>query len=123
MTIEQYLRNDFSNIIRKLFLKDRCETCGTSNNLELHHETQFIVLLYETLDDLNLDYKDDISEYTEEQLKLISNLMIGKQMKIKYTTLCKQCHSKIDKVRIKQYDSFKEYHFNLKVLKILEKYY
>lgn len=97
MSIKQYLRSHFNNIIRKLFLEDKCSVCGSSEDLELHHETQFIILLYETLEDLGLDYRENTEDYTEEQLKLISELMIGKQMKIKYSTLCKMCHSKVEK--------------------------
>lgn len=97
MRLEEYQRLKYYNYIRPLFIKDKCEACGINEKLELHHATSFVSLLSETLDFLKLEYKEDIKMYTEEEIELISFIMLGKQVKIKYITLCKECHDNIHK--------------------------
>lgn len=91
MDIQTYLRPYFTGNIRPIFIKEKCEKCGSTENLELHHVTQHSLLVMETLKDLNLDYKDS-TEYTELELKNIINIMLGKQIRIRYKTLCLTCH-------------------------------
>lgn len=94
MKLEEYLRGNFSRYIRPLFIKNECEVCKTTDNLELHHEIQFSELLNETLKELKLKY-NDTEYYINQELKLINNIMLGKQVKLKYKTLCTRCHDKI----------------------------
>ena len=107
MKLEQYQRVKFLTHIRPLFIKNRCEICGETNDLELHHEEQFIILLKNTLDELSLEYLEDTSMYTEKQLKTITDLILGKQLQIKYATLCKRCHIDIHNIQGKEKLFFK----------------
>lgn len=107
MKLEQYQRVKFLTHIRPLFVKDECEVCGEINDLELHHEEQFVVLLKNTLDELNLEYLEDTSMYTKEQLNIITDLMLGKQVRTEYATLCKKCHVDIHNVKGKEKLFFK----------------
>ena len=98
MTLEQKLRLDLANKWTKYVRKDTCEICGSTENLDLHHEIPFTVLLEETLNDLNLEYNQNIEFYTEEQLMLIEQLFIGKHYYYNaHLTLCKRCHSELHK--------------------------
>ena len=107
MKLEQYQRVKFLTYIRPLFIKNKCEVCGKTNDLELHHEEQFIILLKNTLDELSLEYLEDTSMYTEKQLKTITDLILGKQLQIKYATLCKRCHIDIHNIQGKEKLFFK----------------
>lgn len=92
MKLEEYLRNQYSNYIRPLYIKSYCESCGVNDNLELHHIKQFSEILKETLEELNISYYDDIKAYTDNQIELINYVMLGKQLKCNYLTLCSKCH-------------------------------
>ena len=75
MNLREYLRNQWSMYIRQFMIKDKCEECGTVENLELHHASaRFEELLFETLRELKLKEKDT-DDYSEKELKLISELM------------------------------------------------
>ena len=52
MKLEEYLRNQYSNYIRPLYIKSYCESCGANDKLELHHIKQFSEILKETLEEL-----------------------------------------------------------------------
>ena len=107
MKLEEYLRSQFGYKIRPLYIKDKCEICGETNSLELHHVTQFSILLKETLNNLNLKYKT-IEEYDKHELQLISELMLGKQINCEYLTLCAKCHNKME-VDADNSDYYKKY--------------
>lgn len=92
MNIQQYQRNKFNLHIIPLIKNNECELCGDCNNLELHHTERFVDLLKETLSDLRLDYKESLYEYSNNELELITNVMLGKQIRSKYITVCKTCH-------------------------------
>lgn len=80
--LETYLRTEFSKYIRPIFIKQYCERCNNTENLELHHIKQFSQSLNETLKQLEFEYLNDITKYTEKELMSISDTMIGKQLKI-----------------------------------------
>lgn len=94
MNLKKILRSDFENNIRNNLIKDRCEYCGEVNNLNLHHIEKFIDIFHETMKQLDVDEKDS-SEYPKDKLELIRDVMLGKQIKIKYTTSCKKCHCRL----------------------------
>lgn len=98
MNLQQHQRMKFLKYVKPFFIKDKCEICGTDEELEIHHNYQFSKLLDKTLKELNLEYKEDTEEYTKEQIKLITDIMIGKQMRTKYTTVCRSCHVMIHNV-------------------------
>lgn len=98
MQLREKLRMDFSKYIRPIKIKECCEACGTTENLELHHVDQFILTLEETLKELNLKEKD-CDDYKVSELKNIRNVMLGKQLKQKYLTLCTSCHDKKEVIK------------------------
>ena len=87
------LRQDFTLYIRPHFEKSECEVCGSdTERLHVHHTTHFQELLDETLEQLHLEYYEDTDSYTEEELQLIRDVILAKQMRIKYVTCCEPCH-------------------------------
>ena len=82
------LRVDYTNKIRPLLIKDKCEICGINEELELHHKTQFTLLLDKALEDLHIV----INVMEEEELEKIRNYMLGLQLTNENITLCKHCH-------------------------------
>ena len=111
MKLQEKLRSDYTNYIRPLFIKNKCDLCGDTEDLELHHIEQFDSMLRETLKELNLQYYDTIESYTDIQKQLIRNIMLGKQVRCKYNTLCSKCHSKAHNG-----EQAKEY-YNIKAIK------
>ena len=91
MELRQLLRNDFANYIRPLYLKDKCELCDCEENLHLHHNTHFRVLLDKVLQKLELE-EQEIEAYTTIELSLVRDLMLAEQVKINYVTCCASCH-------------------------------
>lgn len=95
LDIKQLNRNKFHKYIRPLFIKIKCEICGSADNLELHHDKQFDELLRESINKLGFRYTEDTKEYSNEELELISLVLLGLQVKCKYYTLCDDCHQKM----------------------------
>lgn len=110
--LKRMLRNDFNSYIRNLVIKDTCEKCNAKKNLEAHHTYPLSLMIQETLEVMNIDKIENLSE---EDIKTFREIMLGKQIKIKYKTLCKDCHKLIDdhdlltsrKYTIKQLESVK----------------
>lgn len=86
--LTRILRNDYASKIRPLLIKDKCEICGADEELELHHKTQFALLLDKALGDLHIV----INVIGEEELEKIRNYMLGLQLTNDNITLCKHCH-------------------------------
>lgn len=93
MRLRTYLRKRFSEVIRPKLIKEKCELCGSTSELHLHHIDRFYELLIETLQELNLNEKNT-EKYSTYELKLIDMFMLGKQIEANYLTLCKKCHLK-----------------------------
>lgn len=91
MNLREQLRNEWSQYIRPLIIKDKCEVCGTEEDLHLHYTDEFCNLLTETLAELQLQ-ELDIELYSKEELNLISHIMLSKQIRCEYKTLCRECH-------------------------------
>ena len=92
MTLKELLRSDFANYVRPHFEKSECECCGSdTERLHVHHVTHFQDLLDETLKILQLEYHDDTDMYSDNELQLIREVMLGKQMTIQYVTCCEPC--------------------------------
>ena len=105
MDLKIYERTYFNRYIVPMYKKDRCECCGATEDLDLHHEERFIESLRKTLKLFNLEEKDT-SEYTEEELDIITNYMLGIQIKQKYKTLCRKCH-------IEEHSKSKQINYNV----------
>ncbi|MEM5599216.1 hypothetical protein AAHB53_28100 [Niallia circulans] len=94
MELKGYLRTVIHEKVRPLLIKEICEQCESNNELHLHHVKLFSEMVDETLDDLNLDYKDT-TLYSEKELKNITNIILGIHLKYEYITLCSSCHKEI----------------------------
>lgn len=90
--LKRIIRNDFNYYIRDLVIKDTCEKCNAKENLEAHHTYPLSLMMQETLEAMNID----IESLTEEDIKTFREIMLGKQIKIQYKTLCTDCHKLID---------------------------
>lgn len=93
MDLTKYLRDDFTTYIIPLVKKDRCEICNSEINLEVHHVYPFSFMIDDTLKELGLENKD-VDEYTDIELLNIREKMMGKHLRYKYQTLCRDCHKK-----------------------------
>ena len=82
------LRNDYAMRIRPYYIKEKCEICGSSEELELHHEVNFITLLDKAIDDLCID----VENITDSELELLKTYMLGLQIQNENVTLCSKCH-------------------------------
>ena len=96
-------------------LKDRCEVCGSTKDLQLHHIDHFNEILYGEIERLGYNYLElDKKKYNEVKFNVIKIHMDGK---VKHKTLCEKCHKELHSTeRVKQY-------FNVekdKILKIKE---
>lgn len=110
MNLREYLRNDFSRYIRNRIIGEKCEHCGCSENLHLHHVDKFHNLLMDTLQDLNLN-EVDTDDYAENELSSIKYIMLGKQIKCEYKTLCEKCHKILHYNEVKS-EEYKEFYYN-----------
>ena len=97
MDIKTHLRSILAQKFIPLVKKDKCEICDSTDKLEVHHETQFIVILEDTLKELNLEIKEDIKDYSEKDLNMITNIILGEHLQLQYLTLCNSCHINIHK--------------------------
>ena len=84
-------RLDFKVYLRDMLLKDRCELCGTTENLILHHEKSFSKMIDETINEVGM-----------ENIQLFRQVMLFKQIMEKNITLCEECHKEIHKEREKE---------------------
>ena len=95
------LRLDFNNHIRDNYLKDKCEECGSNENLHVHHIVTFISQFEYILELMNISSKE---EFDNNEVELIRLAMFGSQYKNNhYITLCQSCH--IDKHLELKYNS------------------
>lgn len=102
-----YLRNYLTFKWIPLVKKDKCEKCGSTEKLEVHHNDKyFIEILDETLDLTGLDYKDT-DEYTKKELELIKLVFFAKHFDMRTQTLCEKCHEKMHTKRKKKTSKIK----------------
>lgn len=120
MDFKLYLRSDFDINLRGLLIKDYCEECGSNEELHLHHVDMFQDILLEAMEELKLEIKNDTAEYEEHELSLIKNIMLGKQIRTKYKTLCVKCHIEEHK-KIEKRGKKKEEYINKHILEFKNK--
>lgn len=96
MNLKQLLRYDFTTFVKPHFEENKCEMCGCEKDgLHVHHMIFFQKLLDETLKQLHLKYYENVDDYSEDELQLIRDVMLSKQMRIEYITCCEPCHLKL----------------------------
>lgn len=120
MKLVEYLRNDFSTMLRPLIIKDKCEVCGTDAALHLHHVYRFSSYLKRCLNYLQLEHKEDIKEYTIKELKMIRDYMISAQLRGTYKTLCEECHKEEHRILAEKRKRINEEYYNSQNLTNLE---
>ena len=89
------LRAEFNNYISPIKINNQCEFCGSCDDLHLHHIDTFSNLLDETLEDLKINIYSE--NFTDSEVENINNIMLGKQLKSRFVTLCKNCHKEVHK--------------------------
>lgn len=110
------LRLDFNNKIRPLYIKNQCEYCESTEQLELNHISKhFATMLHETLDMLGLKYYIEWNEYTDNEKELIRDIMLGKQLRCDYNTLCKECHVKYHDEYGKDWTKLNKYYYDKRI--------
>lgn len=110
MNLRETLRNDFTDYIRGKLVKEECEFCGSTKELNFHHIDRFHNSLIDTLDELKLQ-ELNTEEYDSFELECIRNFMLAKQIKSEYKTLCKECHMKLHG-KEKKSEVYKENYYN-----------
>ena len=97
MKLTDYLRNKVSRKFNDLVKKDKCEICGSTEDLHVHHVYPFKDMINDTLEELGYELKE-VEEYTELELLNIKEKILGKHLYYSYKTLCADCHlSKVHK--------------------------
>lgn len=80
------LRQDWIKYIQPLYKGEKCELCGSTERLEVHHINAFSRMLNESIEELGMNENNF-------DFELLRKYFIGKQHKEgKYITLCKCCH-------------------------------
>lgn len=89
--LKSKLRDDFSNRIRNLYIKNSCERCGEKKDLELHHHKKFLsTIINESLEKLGFQEKQ---EFAEAEFYAVRGLVSFQQLNSSiYMTLCLKCH-------------------------------
>jgi len=102
MSIELYLRNFVYLKILKFLDKTNCTKCGSKENLHIHHDRdmEFSTILFKSLEDLHIDYKDRYCDYSKEELRLLKTMVLGYHLYGSFTILCKNCHVEYHKNEI-----------------------
>lgn len=93
--LRTYINNNLTIFINKI----KCEICGTTECLQLHHDNQhyFNDILTQALYILGLENKIYIDEYSDKEKDILSNYVLGKHVSLPYQILCKRCHSEYHK--------------------------
>lgn len=76
------LRLDFNNYIRDNYLKDKCERCGSTENLHLHHVYKFSVQLERALDILKYSDKENFNNIIDIRGGIINEIF--KKMDVEF---------------------------------------
>lgn len=93
-TLRQLIRTKYNSKIKPLYIKDHCEVCGSTEDLQLHHCTFLCIIVNNVLNYLRVEEKETLEEYDEETVYTVINCVLGEHLKIDYKTLCNECHIK-----------------------------
>jgi hypothetical protein len=92
--IELFLRYFINEKVIKYLEKKKCEVCGSTENLRVHHnkELMFVDILRKSLDDLNIEYKRNHGDYTKDEMLKLKVMVLGYHLYGKFHILCENCH-------------------------------
>ena len=93
-TIRQLVRSKYNSKIKPLYLKDKCEHCGSTEDLQLHHCTYLCIICNNVMNYLNVEDKETLDEYDEDTVYKVVSAVMYEHLKIDYLTLCPECHVK-----------------------------
>ena len=101
MNLDLYLRAHVATKIRPLYIKSKCEHCGSIDDLHLHHVKPFVKIVDKVLNKFNLELKDS-DDYTEQERYLIVSCILSEHLNGEYLTLCPQCHHNVHELNKKR---------------------
>lgn len=104
----------------KKSLEDNDYTCfvtGRKGKLEVHHSIPFHKLRDETLKELSLNQRATVGEYTELELKKVTNLFLEKHENISPTVMLKEVHKLFHKTYGINTNYYDVYEFRERYLK------
>lgn len=103
MKLDTYLRTVVSQNIFKYINLCKCEKCGSTINLEIHHKNlYFFEMVDKSLDDLGLPHYQDTEQYSDSELEKIAIYLLGLHLKSEYSILCSDCHTLFHKENVKR---------------------
>lgn len=95
----------------------KCDITGRTDNLVIHHLSNFSEILKQTLEDLNLPYYNTIKEYTEEERRLAEDELLRRHPIELGVVLTREVHDKFHAIYGKvnntkeQYEEFKRTYY------------
>lgn len=103
MKLDTYLRTVVSQNMFKYINLCKCEKCGNTINLEIHHKKlYFFEMVDKSLDDLGFPHYQDTEQYSDFELDKISVYLLGLHLKSEYSILCSDCHTSLHKENVKR---------------------
>lgn len=103
MKLDTYLRSIVNKKMLKYLNLCKCEKCGSTNNLEIHHkDLYFFEMVDKALNKLRIPYYQDTKSYSDSELENISTYLLGLHMKNEYSILCSDCHTLHHKENVKR---------------------
>ena len=93
-SLRKLARSKFNSRIKNLYIGDKCERCGCTENLQLHHCCFLHIIVNNVLNYFRVEEKESIDEYDEETVYKILSCIMAEHLKIRYKTLCSDCHIK-----------------------------
>jgi len=114
--IEPYLRSEVAIKINRFISKSKCEQCGSKDDLIIHHKKsfEFADILNEALYILNMYEKKMVTDYTIEELNILTYYVLGRHVSGWSKILCNDCHRNLH--------SEKDIHYSRKEFYVKNKY-
>jgi len=131
-SLQIYLRDKINQwkIDSLHFFNYQCGITNFTGNLEIHHKYAFNLICKEVLDSLNIDLRENFTLYNENELKMISNLIIIKHYEYGLgIPLLPSIHNLYHKIYGKGYntpeefDEFKSRYYNFEFDNLLDDNY
>ena len=93
MTIEKYIRRELNSAGWNRKKDNKCYITGRTDNLESHHNGKsFLVIMYESIEKLGIEYKPYVSQYDILELAELKNEIVRRHRELKPIILCADVH-------------------------------